>query len=703
MPSSHTDQAANPANPAGLMPHLVAMGFVPMPMPAAPGKAPVDAQSLGTVLASMASLGFTVDLDVLRALSATSAQALEVWWAPVCEALRRRTGADRNMAAFVVYKNFPREVLEKSEAHYWFNQICMYLGAPAELFAEAPAPRAPVAEKLTLRVLAAAPTVDVLYYRLVAQQSRWVDEQFDQARAFVTRVVPSEFRLADFGFKENALRLVASVNALLQARIIVDDATDVLRLAAVLAGAEPSLRESFKWPRYTRAQRLFFLRLLEGTRHLEADLALRPDLWKQFLSRLHPGDYARRFPLVVAAYDRLYRGELRTFNARIEQGFASGDPSVLDWLATRPGEFARRLHKAYALFGQAAIEAFVPVIDKLETVRLVRLVAYLEAANGRQHYLHAPRGNWDKVRMAPNTKAEFTAPALAALVGSLRAELARRMDARFPQGIALDAQTVNLALPCNDQQLAPYGRGTRFALPQEASFVRLASYWEHPSTGNTWFDVGANFFDDQWHAQGACCWDTTHGVTGATFSGDPTNSQELKGRGCQMLDLDLARLIASGVRYVVWSVLSFNRIPFAESREVLATLQWGTDAQSGQLYEPARVQMAFPLKSRGLVKFVAYLDLESRELVYMDAALRAETDSAASNAHALELQMPAFIEYLQAQPTLADLLADAQPGELPVLFTDDNVELPAGEPAFVFRAANAANSIKPLGLADFIG
>ncbi|MHA3980709.1 hypothetical protein ACW9UR_23830 [Halovulum sp. GXIMD14794] len=61
------------------------------------------------------------------------------------------------MDAHVVYKNFPREVLQMSEASYWIRQICIYLGAPYETIAQELEPRPNLSESVELKVVAPAP------------------------------------------------------------------------------------------------------------------------------------------------------------------------------------------------------------------------------------------------------------------------------------------------------------------------------------------------------------------------------------------------------------------------------------------------------------------------------------------------------------------------------------------------------------------
>jgi hypothetical protein len=234
------------------------------------------------------------------------------------------------------------------------------------------------------------------------------------------------------------------------------------------------------------------------------------------------------------------------------------------------------------------------------------------------------------------------------------------------------------------------------------TFIRTASYWENKGH-TTWFDNGWNFYGEHWSQMGTTCWDRTHTMgDAAVFSGDPVNSKEMKGRACQMIDLYIDKLLERGVRYAVWNILCFSNVPFSKaSGEVLGTLQWGEEAQTGKLYEPSRAQMVFPIQGENLTKYIAYIDLKTRQLVYMDANLKGKVSSAGQNLSSLGETMPAFVEYLEALPTVADLFCHAE-GEIPVVYSDEGVELKDEQLAYVFRPENEENSFKQLDLSKLL-
>jgi hypothetical protein len=82
----------------------------------------------------------------------------------------------------------------------------------------------------------------------------------------------------------------------------------------------------------------------------------------------------------------------------------------------------------------------------------------------------------------------------------------------------------------------------------------------------------------------------------------------------------------------------------------------------------------------------------------MDANLSGHVNSARSNEAKLAEMMPAFVEYLRSLPSVADLFVHAPQGTVPVLYSDAERKLEAGQPAYVFKPENADNVFEPLHL-----
>jgi len=395
-----------------------------------------------------------------------------------------------------------------------------------------------------------------------------------------------------------------------------------------------------------------------------------------------------------------------TFNSDVERLIMETDVGALHLLSTRPGEFRRRLVHMIDTFDTKAVKAFTSkeVLDKLTTAQLVTLRSHLESVNDRYYRTFPPKGNWTKMQIGEARYVDDKH------VKTISKAIGKIVVNRVPKVKVLDPATKMIKLPSNDGEVSPYARGTVFPIPEEVDFIRTASYWQNTKGGVTWFDNGWNFFDSNWKSVGSCCWSAAAFPvrgwnqkaidSGAVFSGDPVNTTEMKGRAAQLIDLYPSRLLKQGVRYAVWNILCYSKISFSQADEVFAALQWGKDAQSGKLFEPSRCQLQFPLKGDSMTKYVCVIDLKTREMIYIDANLRGQVQSADRNGPLLEKNMPAFMEYINSLPSVHDLFRDSvdkKNGESQVLYSDKDVEL-KGEQAYVFRQENKDNKFKSLDL-----
>lgn len=653
---------------------LVRYGFVPAVAASARG----NITDMGTILGGLATLGFAPSAELLSALSRASRKDIAEWWGKTHPALKKIRGADVNMEKFVVYKNFPAEVLEKTEAEYWIAQILMYIGLPNDWFSEEELPRAELDETLSLRILHMADdsTGQKIADSLLAKPAIWTEADLEDVKALLKG---KAFDVVDFSQsaqRANAASMAAQVLSESQDIDIRFDApTDILRTQAALSGGDVSLRTPSRVMKLSRPMRRVFLNALAAmpAEKLQADFAARPKTWKKLLHALHAGQNKGALGDATRA---LRAGTLRTYDSDVERLIRARDRSVLPLLAQRPGNFARRLHKLYSLFGTVAFERFAQddVLSKLTNGQLLKLVHYFETATARQTFLSPPRGNMARVQVRENTKADVDQRDIDGFVGALRARIGARLDKALPNGVALDARMRQAGLPANGQEGLD-GRGTVYAIPDNMSFLRTASYWEAKSAyGNIWYDNGWTFFDSCFTQMDCTSWD--HEKAGdykepyGVFSGDPTNFKEDRGRACQMIDVYIDQAKKAGVRYGVWSVLCYSHKPFSEAEKVLATLQWGENAEKGKLYEPARAQIVLPLTGDALAKAVAILDVEKRELIFLDTALGMQVSSASRNSKFLAEKMPAIMDMLAAHPSYHDLFACASKGTTPIVWDD---------------------------------
>jgi len=685
---------------------LLECDSVVVPFDAKSGNVIASRAMLGTVISNMMHYGYMPSDTLYQALAVLTAPSLIEFWDGLKPALESVTGADKKMDQHIVYKNFPQEVLDMSEGEYWIKQILMYWGLPNELFAQEEVARDSLLENTELRVLqlATAASLQMHYDRLLALPSKWIKAQ----KAYVIDLLKSgdvTLDLTKIPFKENLV--FAAVEAVkMNAPVATRSATDVLRLAVALSDGDYSLKEPSKFVSFSRPTRRFLLGLLENASNLEEDMARDTSKWKKFMRALRPGDYAKAYPRVVVAYNSLYQDNVKSFNAEVEALLASRDVKALELLERRPGDFARRLQALIHLFGRKAVNSFGNVAPKLKVVQLLKLRRYCETIKGRSYRTIAPKGNWSKMKIMSNDltiKPGLFKSIVLIIDATVKSKIATKVSS-----VNLDPRVANVTLQGNDSELTPYGRNTKFLIPDDVTFIRTASYWKFPTGGygNIWYDNGFNFFDENWNALSTCCWNSAPAGTlkYAVFSGDPTNSKTVSGEACQMIDLYLDKAEKAGVRYAVWNILCYSHKSFDEAEAVHAALQWGEKPQKGKTFEPARCQLSFPVTGKNHTKYIAIIDVVERTVIYVDANLRGQVSSADANTKSLTETMPAYMEYLETQPTIADLfrgIPQAKDG-IPILYDDKDVEI-GTDTAYVFKPLNENNEFTQIDMSELLG
>lgn len=701
------------------------------------GKALLRSPSALTVLGNLAHLGYALDETGVRGVLAMSDSDLRGWWGATEQAVRAETFADRDMGAFTVYKNFPREVIEMDRAEYWARQILMYLGLPNALFTETEEARAPKLETPKPRVLKAVTDTLMTYVgtatrRLWTKTKSWTDPEREMILALAEMTVSSGkmtfvVNISEFPFRGNGVTLAAHLRTDPRVKITARDATDALRLAQTIAApatpkrvvpkpfayGQPAPKRS---PRpkallgpIARADRRLICGLLEGSPTLEGDAARRPAEFKALLRRLRPGDFDA--PRVQAVYDDLYNGRLKGAQAGVENAVKAkdADAAFAEAAGLPAGVRLRRFRKLYELDAVRAVRLAVDALPGVDTGAVLAFAGQVRAMNGATFRVATPKGEWRKAQISKNDGVRIAPEHVSVLEDAARDLVAVRLADAFPAGVRRMPDFDRLAevkLPENGQALATYGRGTTFPIPQEPGFIRTASYWEHKAHGNTWFDNGMTLISDGFADVSAVCWTNERqmvagGEHAAVFSGDPSNSKEMRGRGCQMIDLYPEN--RGQWRYAVWNVLCYSGVKFADaSGEVLATLQVGADPQSGNLYEPSRALFKFPLQRDALTSYVAVADMQTRTLTYLDMDLGGTTQSADRNREIVKEKIPAVLDVLSFRPSWHDLMSALPEGPdgVPVGYADHGVK---AEKALCFSQEDPEAAYAALPLSDLLG
>lgn len=660
---------------------------------------------VGTLISNFAYYGYKMSDEMLSLVFKMDQDAMARFWMEVEPEFKRMTGEFLNAESFVLYRNFPQEVMDMSEGEYWIRQIMVYLGYPHNFVRQSKMPRTPI--NINQEFLRNLDTLHVCHDEdafiaqtkqdLISMKTSWTRDQYNTIINIFEAEGESCMDISEYGFKTNALKIIMKeVTRDPSIEIVIPDATDVLRLCALMRDAKDNhiINADLKKMRFgkmSRPMRRKILSMLEMSKNLEEDASMRQTEFKRLLSYLHPNDF--KFKRVSAVYDKLYNDKLKSYNSLIETSILNKDDSVLTMLENRTGDLIRRFHKLYDVFGRKAVDTLIHNMDNIETQKLISFKSYISQINTKEELIFPHGGSWKNPKIAVNQKVKISDDDLSDMVSAIDKIVAKRVVGLMGSGFSFDESLKRIKLQANDQEFASYGRGTSFDIPEDSQFARTMSFWSNDTS--CYIDNSISVFTDEWDHISDCCWNSER-ADGLVFSGDASNSQNC-GMAAQFIDINFDELRKNKARYVVMTMLSFNHLPFANLKEVYYGLQFGDDQFSGKIFEPSRVEMSFELKSDSLSNVVAYIDLKENTLVYLDLPLYLSVSSIThSSSNKLQTLMPNLKEMVSQSPSLYDLLEGAyQEDGIPAVYTDKDSPVIADK-GFIFLPKHTDSKVEEM-------
>ncbi len=440
-------------------------------------------------------------------------------------------------------------------------------------------------------------------------------------------------------------------------------ATDVLRVATVLMGGDPTLAEPIQLKSIARGLRRAVLEALDRLPReaLVEDVQRHPGLWKRAGERLHPYEYAERLPAAALAF-AVVRGtgvDQATFGATlraqatqvdsvrieddrvrvtawagvVEDGMRSGDvEAVTERLAHRPDELLRRadhLVRVTQARQPEAMPAVIAAIRKAATrgtpARLLTLAGHVARRGSPwRRRVVFPTAEVLRAWGMPDRRPPLDTGAIASIVEIVHAELVGRAGTRrhYPRAV-LDRGLVDLRVPFGE----PAAAKTKIAWPRgseapiaDGEALRLFLHWEQPAGTRVDLDLSVALFDASWRHVDTC--DLTHLVVGAAraaiHSGDLSSAPAPLGAS-EFVDLELGALHALGARHAMVVVFSDNPISFDRLPHGFAGLV--IRPEPGAHFDPRAVAQRFDLRGRAIITVPLAIDLEARKLRWLDVHL----------------------------------------------------------------------------------
>jgi len=587
---------------------------------------------VAAILKNIESLGYTFSENLIAKLQTLSLGQLTDFYHETVKTLREIVGAHREFKP--MYPNFPQQVLDMTEARLYINAIIHYITNRLPQFEKKE--RIPLLDNVNLKIIDSGTIEDFesIFTKLAAANTslsitdktdvKWFVENYcDDVLRLMPQEIPQKENIAYIG----GLLIANTEEAEKFLREQIMTATDVLRLAAAMSGGDVSLANATKFRTFKRFERRVLLALLENCGNITEDFLRWKKRWIRLGEKLHAGEFAVRFSRTFEAFDIIRNGKpFETFNAKIELALTKKDPEkVIELLDTRAGDFARRLDHLLRLneTKQAEILAkFAERTAQISTPVLLQVKTHFEHRNAKGEFrAFFPKGDVAKV-FAIENKLPFLNQEVCAETGKIcRNALLERFSKLAPLGRCfLDEKLKNYLVPFSQRSaskaLRTIVRGSRITLP-EANVIRFFLWWKNGRESAD-IDLSAALYDENFNYKDIVSYYNLKNY-GGHHSGDIVDAPN---GAAEFIDINIAKTVETGIRYVMMSLNSFTQQPYCDLPECFAGWMPRTHADSGEIFEPKTVENRIDLASDTRICIPLIIDLQKNEVVWTDIALK---------------------------------------------------------------------------------
>jgi hypothetical protein len=630
------------------------------------------AQFLATINANIEPLGYTLSPKVIEAVTKAGQSAAVEFHDELLATLQEMKGVKDYRPT---YPNFPKQVMDASEAELYLNAIVQYFHDwVADLSGDSSISwkprydkeaRSKLKDKVNLTVIDLGTDADFqkIMVGLLSTNTSVSQQDKDDVRWF----------LDNGGFDQLPAKIphkemLALVGGIAIAKGIdvssyLKTATDVLRLATAMSGGDVSLAEPTKFRSFKRAERKALLSTLDRCGEITEDMLLHKGKWIRLGERLHPGEY--EFSNVNEAFDVVRNDKpFQTFNARVEQAVKTDAAEALKLLSTRPGMLARRLDQllrlgtlkdaaVLACFKKAAAEVSTPVL-------LQTMTHFANRNDGSNLRVFFPKGNVAKAQAIRNELPPIAATACDELVKVCEDTLVERFSGMPSLGrCEIDESLKECLVPFSQRSasrsLRTIVRGSKLPF-RDGDTIRFFIWWKQRLDDRTDLDLSAAFFGHDWQYRSAIAYyNLKEADYQACHSGDQTSAPD---GACEFIDLDIPSCLRNGGRYVVMSVKSFTRQTFDVLPECSAGWMIRQHPNSGEIFEPKTIVNRLDVSSATTSVIPMILDLQERKVIWADVGMRinrSKPNNVHHNLSTIGLFGKAFCEL--KKPNLYDLFA----------------------------------------------
>ena len=609
---------------------LLARRKVLVDLPKESVKRPLTKQFLGTIIKNLSAYGFILSKEVYDALEGCEQTSVSKWYKEVSTILREMVGD--NVKHRPMYPNFPEQVMEMDECELYMRAILYYWSGWSENFPEEE--RGDMSELVDLKPITLATQEDlfVIFTNLASSKTNISETNKLELYWFVDTYQEEilKYMPSDIPLKENKALLFNAFlkNNLPFTSLNIKTATDVLRIAVSMQEGDISLAKTHKFKSFKRKERVLLLELLNNANNIEEDMLRFKSMWLRLGEKLHPGEYGKKFTKAYEAFNKIRNGvKINTYASTLNKEIESMDlEKVLDHLVQRPGEFARKLDFLLRTFvgdEQQILNSFKSIADKVETTVLFQVLGFYKNRNTefdkRSFFI---KGNLAKMYVIDNNLDVLSKKWISQAILIIQEALISKYSSKEPIGkVFVDPLLKQYLIPTSQRSssksLVTITRGSKIDFGKK-DFLRFFIHWKNMDYSRVDLDLSAWALADDFTSKGQIAYyNLREGY--ATHSGDITNAPN---GASEFIDINIAKALNEGIRYVVMIVNGFTHQPFCNIPECFAGWMVRQDAQKGKIFEAKTVQNKYDLTADTKIGIPVVFDLLERKAIWCDLGLK---------------------------------------------------------------------------------
>lgn len=584
-----------------------------------------NTQFVATILKNFESIGYTLSPDFITELSKCSVEYLDIFYENSERALKHSVGAHRKYTP--MYPNFPKQVMEASDAELYINAIMHYLG---DVFGLRILPeykklhRAKLDENLKLKVIDAGDEsdVEVIAFNLMSAKTSISETDKETIKWYIKNNPDLDLSKADVTHKEVMSVVVASCieNKVDTAKIaaIPKTVVDIIRIATVMSGGDESLATNTRF-KLTRSNRKLLLAMFDNLGYVDQDnLHSYRNKLVVLGEVLHPGEYKDRFKKAYSIFDTVRNKKTESSIGKIEISIAKKDINLaVALLVDKPGVFARRLdHLLRISKKNSVLDQFESIVDKVSTPVLLQVHNHFSNRDGARIML--PKGKSAKIGLLDPHTESISENKLNKVVDIVNKSLLNKFSSLPKMGkVYVDERLKDYPVPFSQRSaskaLKTVARGSKISMEGHKKFARLFTWWKD-GENRIDIDLAAAFLDSNWNLTEQVTYYNLRADGFCFHSGDITSAPN---GACEFIDIDL-KAIPKKIRYIVMTIFSYTQQPFVEMPECFAGVMFREDNQKGKIFDARTVEHKFDITSEAQGCVPLIFDVHEKKIIWTD-------------------------------------------------------------------------------------